>query len=62
MMGINIPDMIQIIKEYGCVPIPVDYDLNNMAPSSWEAIKEACTDKVRQQNPSISKMAKTIHL
>lgn len=47
MMAVNIPDMIQIIKEYGCVPLPVDYDLNNMAPSSWDSIKAACNDKVR---------------
>lgn len=49
MMGINIPDMIQIVKEYGCVPVPVDYNLNTMAPESWDEIKATFTDKVRKQ-------------
>jgi len=33
MTGINIGDMIQIIKDHGLVPIPVDLDLYTMAPS-----------------------------
>ena len=33
MTGINIGDMIQIIKEFGLVPIPIDLDPYTMAPS-----------------------------
>ena len=47
MMGINIPDMIQIVKTHGCVPIPVDYDIDTMCPKSFEDIKAATTDKTR---------------
>jgi perosamine synthetase len=46
MMGINIPDMVQIIKEHGLVPVPVDYDIETMSPKSFDEIKEAITDKV----------------
>ena len=46
MMGINIPDMVQIIKEHGLVPIPVDYDLETMNPKSFDDVKAALTDKV----------------
>jgi len=45
-MGINIPDMVQIIKEHGLVPVPVDYDLETMAPKSFDEVKAAITDKV----------------
>jgi len=33
MTGINIGDMIQIIKEHGLIPIPIDLDPYTMAPS-----------------------------
>jgi hypothetical protein len=46
MMGINIPDMIRIVKEHGCIPIPVDYDINTMSPTSYDEIKAACNEKV----------------
>ena len=46
MMGINIPDMVQILKEHGMVAIPVDYDLETMGPKSIDEIKDAITDKV----------------
>lgn len=45
-MGINIPDMIQIMKEHGIVPVPVDYDLETMSPKSYDEIKNAVTSKV----------------
>jgi hypothetical protein len=32
MMGINIPDMIQIVKEHGLIPVPVDYNIETMSP------------------------------
>jgi hypothetical protein len=46
MMGINIPDMVQIIKEHGLVPIPVDYNLDTMHPTSFDDVRSAITDKV----------------
>lgn len=46
MTGINIGDMIQIIKDHGLVPIPVDLDLYTMAPS-LEQIKAATTEKTK---------------
>ena len=30
MTGVNIPDMVRIIEEHGCVPVPVDLDLDTM--------------------------------
>ena len=45
-MGINIPDMVQIIKEHGLIPIPIDYDLNTMHPKDTNDIKLAINDKV----------------
>ena len=46
MTGINIPDMVQIIKEHGLVPVPIDYDLETMNPKSFDDVKAAITDKV----------------
>jgi hypothetical protein len=39
MMGINIPDMIQIVKEHGCIPVPIDYNLETMGVNNWDDIK-----------------------
>lgn len=50
MMGVNIPDMIGIVKEHGLIPVPVDYDIPSMSPLSFDAIKEAITDKVSNNN------------
>lgn len=47
MTGINIPDMVQIMKEHSLVPVPVDFDLTTMAPKSFDDVKAAITDKVR---------------
>ena len=47
MMGINIPDMIQIIKEHGLVPIPIDYNLDTMGVNNWNDIKEATNEKTK---------------
>ena len=52
MTGINIPDMINIVKEHGLVPIPVDFNLDTMSPISWNEVKAAFTDKVTYHNPS----------
>lgn len=46
MMGINIPDMIQIIKEHGLIPVPVDFNLDTMTPNNWDDVKNLTTDKV----------------
>ena len=47
MMGVNIPDMIQIIKEHGLIPVPVDYNIDTMTPNNWDDVKALTTDKVR---------------
>lgn len=46
MMGVNIPDMIQIIKEHGLIPVPVDYNLDTMTPNNWDDVKTHTTEKV----------------
>jgi hypothetical protein len=46
MTGINIPDMVQIMKEHGMVPVPIDYNLDTMHPVNLDDVKSAITDKV----------------
>lgn len=50
MMGVNIPDMIQIIKEHGLVPVPVDYNIDTMTPNNWDDVKALTTEKVRSDD------------
>jgi hypothetical protein len=50
MMGVNIPDMIQIIKEHGLIPVPVDYNIDTMTPNNWDDVKALTSDKVRMHN------------
>ena len=50
MMGINIPDMIQIVKEHHLIPVPVDYDIDTMAPKDLNDVVTLTTDKVRHIN------------
>ena len=50
MMGVNIPDMIQIIKEHGLIPVPVDYNIDTMQPNNWDDVKALTSDKVSIQN------------
>ena len=50
MMGVNIPDMIQIIKEHGLIPVPVDYNIDTMTPNNWDDVKALTSDKVRIHN------------
>jgi len=45
MTSINIPDMVQIVKEYGLVPVPVDINIETTAPT-LEDIKEVMSPKV----------------
>lgn len=45
MTSINIPDMVQIVREYELVPVPVDIDVETTAPT-LEDIKEVATPKV----------------
>jgi hypothetical protein len=47
MMGVNIPDMIKIVETHGLVAVPVDYNLETMAPQNWEDLKRLTTDKVK---------------
>jgi dTDP-4-amino-4,6-dideoxygalactose transaminase len=47
MMGINIADMIQIVKEHGLGPIPIDYNLETMGVNNWNDIKEAKNEKTK---------------
>ena len=44
MTGLNIPDMSRIITEHGCVPIPIDLDLDTMSPPI-DQVKAALSDK-----------------
>jgi perosamine synthetase len=46
MTAVNIPDMIQIVKEHGLVPVPLDLNLDTMEPISVDALKQAITPKV----------------
>ena len=46
MTGINIPDMLRIIKEHGLVAVPVDLDLATLAPS-LDDIKKATSSKTK---------------
>lgn len=46
MTAINIPDMVQIVKEHGLVPVPLDLNLDTMAPLSVDLLKEVITPKV----------------
>jgi hypothetical protein len=50
MMGVNIPDMIQIIKEHGLIPVPVDYNIDTMQPNNWDDVKALTSDKVSIHN------------
>ena len=50
MMGVNIPDMIQIIKEHGLIPVPLDYNIDTMTPNNWDDVKALTSDKVRMHN------------
>lgn len=46
MSAINIPDMIQIIKEHGLVAVPFDLNLDTMTPVGLDAFKPLVTSKV----------------
>ena len=59
MMGVNIPDMIQIIKEHGLIPVPVDYNIDTMTPNNWDDIKALTSDKVRIDDHLMSMLSAT---
>ena len=59
MMGVNIPDMIQIIKEHGLSPVPVDYNIDTMTPNNWDDIKALTSDKVRIDDLLMSMLSAT---
>eukprot|EP00826_Nyctotherus_ovalis_P049802 TRINITY_DN6042_c0_g1_i16.p1 TRINITY_DN6042_c0_g1~~TRINITY_DN6042_c0_g1_i16.p1 ORF type:complete len:233 (-),score=56.23 TRINITY_DN6042_c0_g1_i16:532-1230(-) len=46
MTSINIPDMMQIVKEHGLVPVPVDINVETTAPT-LDDIKAAATSKAK---------------
>ena len=46
MTAVNIPDMVQIVKEYGLVPVPLDLNIDTMEPISLELLKSVITPKV----------------
>ncbi len=50
MTGINIPDMIKIVEEHGCVAVPFDFNIDTMQPSNLEDIKALTTDKVTSED------------
>lgn len=45
MTSINIPDMVQIVREHGLVPVPVDINADTTAPT-LDDISAAVTSKV----------------
>ena len=47
MSAINIPDMVQIVKEHGLVPVPLDLNIDKMEPVSFEAIKPLINEKTK---------------
>jgi hypothetical protein len=46
MTAINIPDMYQIVKEHGLIPVPFDFDLETMHPKGVEEFKTLINDNV----------------
>ncbi len=46
MMGVNVPDIIQSVKEHGLIPVPIDYNIDTMTPNNWEDVKTHTTEKV----------------
>ena len=44
MTGCSIPDMLRIVQEHGCVPIPLDLDMDTFAPP-MDQVKAALSDK-----------------
>jgi len=47
MTAINIPDMYQIVREHGLVPVPLDLNIDTMEPVNFDAIKPLITDKTK---------------
>jgi dTDP-4-amino-4,6-dideoxygalactose transaminase len=46
MSAITIPDMISIVKQHGLVPVPMDLDLETLAPSP-QALEKALSSRTR---------------
>ncbi len=46
MSAINILDMVEIVERHGLVPIPIDVDINTLAPSP-EKLENLISDKCR---------------
>lgn len=46
MTAVNLPDMVQMVREHGLVPVPLDIDPRTMAPFRVEDFKKLITPKV----------------
>lgn len=47
MTSVNLPDMVQLIREHGLIPVPLDLDPRTMGPVSLEKMKELITPKTK---------------
>lgn len=45
--GVNIPDMVRIVKEHGLVPVPFDIDPRTMCPIEPEALAKLISPKTK---------------
>jgi hypothetical protein len=46
MTSVNLPDMVQMVREHGLIPVPLDLDPRTMGPVSVAKFRELITDKV----------------
>ena len=46
MTAVNLPDMVQMVREHGLIPVPLDIDPRTMAPFSTSDFKKLITPKV----------------
>ncbi len=54
MTAVNIPDMYQIVKEHGLIPVPFDFDLDTMHPAGVDVFKGLLSSKVSPLPPIYS--------
>ncbi len=47
MTAINIPDMVYIVRSHGLHPVPIELNLDTLAPVSLDIIKERVTEKTK---------------
>lgn len=46
MTAVNLPDMVQMVREHGLVPVPLDINPLTMAPFGTDSLKKLITPKV----------------